>query len=70
MKLLAMITTARDRPTITVVVHLAADTSNVEATNREVDPVLNKKSDKKPTTRALINPCSEHPNQFSTKKDK
>lgn len=66
-KLLAMITTARDRPTSTVVVaHLAADMNNVEATNREVDPVLSRKSDTTTSTRALINQCSERPNQCST----
>ena len=65
-----MIAMARVKPTSTVVAHLVADTSNVEVTREEEDPVLNKKLDKIPSTRASINPCLEHPNQLCTTKCK
>jgi len=65
-----MIAMARDKLTSTVVAHLVADTSNVEVTREEVDPVLTKKSDKIPSTKASINPCLVHPNQLCTTKCK
>ncbi len=65
-----MIAMARVKPTSTVVDHLVADTSNVEVTREEEDPVFNKKSDKIPSTRASINPCLEHPYQLCTTKCK
>ena len=40
-----MIAMAMVKPTSTVVAHLVADTSNVEVTREEEDPVLNKKLD-------------------------